>query len=460
MSRVVVKISGAAGSERIELSEPHKNPKPLAPPTILGVTTTTREIDDLRNKGAALGVVSDAGTCLIDALRTQLDVDDAIKDMLGSRSTYPLYLEFGMGAWEAERLPWESLHDASKQFLAIHNSYWPIARRVEYWTTSAVSRSPARGSGGEALLKILAVIAPVKKNTYDRSAFDEWDAVEKVIHHVNGKSSPEIAVEFRVLVADTAVEAHINAKKLANVSVKLLGDKADITDELRNYEPQVVHVFGDGVASGGGHIELADTYDIVGGKTMGSISLDANDLTAEASSSRIPVWAVVLNCCQTSANPGTAASFAYELITEWIPTSVGMGESIDAEDCHVFAGALYPDLIDLAERELPSGPGSANEIEWAPVLWHGRRSMRERTRAGRRDYDAERTDKAWTLPCLYVYPDEFSLERPTLNTSGQTQAQTIGQTAAVLRGVPGMPREMLDDLRDERNAILARLPHA
>jgi hypothetical protein len=210
----------------------------------------------------------------------------------------------------------------------------------------------------------------------------------------------------------------------------------------------VVHVFGHGVASGGGHIELADTHDIVLGNTVGSISLDANDLTSEASYSKLPIWAVVLDCCQTSANPGTAALFAYDLITEWIPVSVGMAESIDAADSHVFAGSLYSDLIDLAENALPSSPGSANDVEWAPVLWHSRCSMRERTRASRSNYDAEKTDKAWTLPCLYVYPDVFSLERPTLNTAGQTQAQTTGQTTAVLRGVPGMPREILDDLRD------------
>jgi hypothetical protein len=255
------------------------------------------------------------------------------------------------------------------------------------------------------------------------------------------------------------VEAHIKSKKLANVAVQLLSKKEKITDQLRNYEPQVVHVFGHGVASGGGHIELANTHDIVKGNTVGSISLDANDLTSEASNSKIPIWAVVLNCCQTSANSGTSASFAYELITEWIPVSVGMGESIDAADSHVVAGALYSDLIDLAESELPSGPGFAKDVEWAPVLWHSRRSMRERTRAGQKEYVAEKTDKAWTLPCLYVYPADFSLKRPTLNTAGQTQAQTTDQTTAVLRGVPGMPREVLDELRDETNFLLTRLSH-
>ena len=330
------------------------------------MTISIPVIDALRNGAAVLGVVSDAGNCLMDAIRNQPDVEDAVKDMLKAVSTYPLYLELGTGAWEAERLPWESLHDTAKQFLAVHNSYWPVARRVEYWKTSAVPRSP-RGPGGQLLLKILAVIAPAPQNAHDRSAFDEWDALEKVIQHINGKPAPEIEVEFQVLVADTAVETHINNKKLANVTVQPLTKKAKITDELRNYEPQVVHVFGHGVASGGGHIELADTHDIGLGNTVGSISLDANDLTSKASNSKIPIWAVVLNCCQTSANPGTSASFAHDLITEWIPVSVGVGESIDAADSHVVAGTLYSDLIDLSETELPPARGS-------PTLWSGPRS--------------------------------------------------------------------------------------
>lgn len=459
MPRVVVKISGAAGSERIELLEPRKNPKPLGPPSTLGVTIQTPEIDAFRNNGAVLGVVSDAGDCLMAASRKQADVDDAIDDMLRAVSSYPLYLELGTGAWEAERLPWESLHDAAKQFLAIHNNYWPIARRVEYWTTSAVTRSPARGAKGQDLIKILAVIAPAKKDASDRSAFDEWDALEKVIHHVNGKASPQLGVEIRVLVADDDVRKHIDGKNLPNVAVDLLGKVTDITDRLRNDEPQVVHIFGHGVASGGGHVELANTQDIGLGHTVGSLSIDANDLTSEASASSIPIWAVVLDCCQTAANPGTAASFAHDLITEWIPVSVGMGEEIDAADSHAFAGAVYAELIDLAESQLPPGTGSVNPIEWAPVLWRSRRSLRERTRAGRSNYDAERTEKAWTLPCLYVYPTDFGLERPTRNTTARTQAQSVGQTTAILRAVPGMPRDILDELRDETSFLLASLHH-
>ena len=73
-------------------------------------------------------MVSDAGDCLMTGVRSQPDVDDALHDMLRSTSTYPLYLEVGTGAWESERLPWESLHDGSRQFLSIRSGKWPIAR--------------------------------------------------------------------------------------------------------------------------------------------------------------------------------------------------------------------------------------------------------------------------------------------------------------------------------------------
>jgi hypothetical protein len=245
-----------------------------------------------------------------------------------------------------------------------------------------------------------------------------------------------------VLVADSALEAHINHQSHSNVEVRLLGQRADITSALKNDRPQVVHIYGHGVAAGGGYVELADTHDIGGNRKTGSIMLEANHLTAE----KVPVWGVVLNSCETSANPGTASSFAHDLITKWIPWSVGMGEALDASDCQALAGALYPALIDLAEAALPAPGGAAKVVEWSTVVWSGRYSMRERTRARRTDYDAERTDKPWTLPCLYVYPADFLLERPTLNTTAQAAAQAMADTAAVLTTVPGMPGQVRGEL--------------
>lgn len=454
MGRVVVKLSGTAKSERVELLEPRTNPRPQGPPTALGVTSQTPQIDDLRNATPALGLVSDAGDCLMAALRLQADVDGAIQSMLAQTSLSPLYLELGVDSWEAELLPWEALHDARQKFLAVDKDLWPVARRVEWWQTSPVSRTPKRAKGGLAVIKVLAVIAPAKTDDHDTNAHDEWDALEKALTHLAGKSSPQVGIEFRVLVADDDVKSYIDAKGLNDVTVAILDQKDTILAEVRNYAPHVIHVYGHGVASGGGHIELADSDDIEDDQGAASISIDADDLLGEARSSLVPVWLVVLNCCKTSANPGSAWSFAHDLISEHIPLAVGMGEKVDAVDCHTFAGALYPELIDRVERALAANSGAGGAVEWAPMLRLPRHALRERTRGGLSPYDAEKTYKPWTFPGLYAYPADFTLVPPTLNSGAQAQAQTGGQAAATLRGTPGTPPAVAEAI-EARSAAMS-----
>lgn len=462
MARVVVRVFGAsAGAEQIELLEPLVRARPLRPPAALGVTDQTPSIADLRNQGPTAGVVSAAGDELMAALNAQEDVKQALASTLGNPASCPIYLEFCTGAEQAERLPWEALHDrsgAAAQFLAMQD-YWPIARRAEDQQALPVYRAPAQGSGSSPpLLKVLAVIAPARANLQDKKGEEEWDALHAALHHLAAKPNPGIDLEIRVMVADTHVESHIRSTAPA-VTVVTIPDKRAILDEIKNYQPHVLHVFTHGSTIGGSHIKLAHTYDIQSSlrqnKEIASIKIDASEIRAQVRSTSVPMWLTVLNCCETAVGVAGGFSFAFDLISPEIPAAIGMAERIDAREGHAFTKILYPDLIDKAERDLPTGGTPYTAVEWAPLLWFARQSICESVTQGSSAYLDTDTNKEWTFPVLYVYPAEFRLQRPIAAPSQQAQAQVVAQAQSVIRGTPYMPSAVIDDLQRELESLSA-----
>ena len=228
-------------------------------------------------------------------------------------------------------------------------------------------------------------------------------------------------MEILALLADTALETHIKAKKLSNVSTKIIASKSTITD-ASGITSQNVHVFGNGAVSGGGHVELADSYDIVGGKTVGSIHLDANDLTAETTleDSRLVDHVELLPDLGQRRRLGV-----FRLRPDH------RMDSACAWNGRVDRRGRLPRVrvLSLFGRGRPGGTGTPlrarlHEHRGMGAGGLARPLLDARTHgAGRQSYDAEKTEKAWTLPCLYVYPEEFQLSRPTISKSGQTRGE-------------------------------------
>jgi hypothetical protein len=457
MSRVVVGVFGSSSGPEIKLLTPLIRPRPLKPTAKLEVTTSTQTIQDLRtNKRPTPDIVSNAGDELMKALNSQDDVKDALTTMLRASTLYPLYLQFGTGANEAERLPWEALHDrsgAKPRFLAL-GDLLPIVRQAEYCLSQPVYRGPERGQGSSPpLLKVLAVIAPPKANSYDAKSQHEWDALHAALDHLAAKKNPGIGIEFRVMAADTALQQHIRSVA-PEVTVVMIPDKRAVLDEIKNYQPQILHIFTHGSTSGGSHLQLAHTYDIQESQGAANITIEPEDILAEVRSISVPMWLTVLNCCETGVGVDQGFSFAFELISPDIPAALGMAERIDAAECHAFTKALYPELIDLAERNLPQAGTPYTVVEWASLLWRPRRSVCESITRGSASYADAMSHKQWTFPILYVLPDEFRLQRPIPSPDQEAQRETVSQAEAQFRGTPGMPREVINNVRHELQAIL------
>lgn len=463
MSRVVVRVSGtSAGNEFFELIEPRTRARPQQPPAVLTVGPATADIQTLRNaSGAAADVVTRAGKTLMSALNGQADVAQALTAMLGSTTPYPLYLEFTTGAAGAEQLPWEALHDTSGAnvgFLALEDR-WPVARRADYGPHQPVVRSPDPGQGSSPpLLRVLAVIAPARNGPNDPKAADEWDALYQGIRsHLAARKRPAVDVEFQLVVADANLR-NAALKGTTGVSVVMASDKLAVLAEIRNYQPHVIHVFTHGSNVGGSHVKLASTHDALVAKGAASISIDASEIQAEVRATKGPAWLALLNCCETAVGVGQGFSFVFDLISPDIPLSVGMAERVEAAECHAFTRTLYPELIDLVERELPSPGTPYGVVEWAPLLWRPRRSVGESVSKSF-NYGAAKDNKPWTFPVLYAFPDEFRLQRPVAGPAQQSRAQTVAQAQAVLRGAPGMPPQVVDGLWSQyQNVVMATVP--
>ena len=222
--------------ERFELLEPPQKSKPLGPPSTLGVTSATTEIDALRNGGATPDVVSDAGDCLMAAVRNQPDVNDAIHDMLRAVSTHPLYLELGTGAGKASGSPGSRSTTPRSSSWAYASS--SLADREEGRATGTPPRcrGPRSRAGRRARpsSRSFAVIAPARKHPHDRKR------VRRVGRRGEGRPSRRRQVDAGESRSRSAPSSRTPARsrptsipraRAVNVSVKLLASKADITDE-------------------------------------------------------------------------------------------------------------------------------------------------------------------------------------------------------------------------------------
>ena len=120
----------------------------------------------------------------------------------------------------------------------------------------------------------------------------------------------------------------------------------------------------------------------------------------------------MLNCCEgAGAGPEPdSQSLALSLALEGIaPAVVGMREPVVSDTANLLTKALYTKLLtDLAARIDAAGQ-SPQPVDW-PHLVVAARDRLARTRHGLLLSQAAASTKEWTLPVIYVRPDEFNLQ--------------------------------------------------
>ena len=379
----------------------------------------------LRGGALANGELLAAGQALMKDLMGNTAIREALRYALRGNvpEVRPIYFTYFSPT--AEALPWEVLyHDAAtycqkdpgwpraiQDFLALdEGARWPIGRIVRH----KKSKRPVRRTylGPLRVSIVLGADRAADRNFPDGSG--EWDAI------FGSLLKSKEPVQLQVLFCDEAVEAAVaqargktGARIQLDPSTGYLIDEKDFREKLKEFRPQVLHLFCHGrVDSGAGKMILANRIDW-GGRWPGSIEVGAEWL-AGIDALQNDVWIVVLNCCQGAAPPDGERSLAWHLVQYGIPAAVAMREKVDIRTANEFSAAFYESLweeVGRAAKRADAAADSTTEMEWAVLLSAVRRHLLDKADPAPNRKGSARV-REWYLPSLYVRPEEFILSKP------------------------------------------------
>jgi hypothetical protein len=334
-----------------------------------------------------------AGEFLFQKLSAHHPVEKAITLALAIiQDMAPIFIHVVDGN-EAESWPWEILCNNQVSFLAL-DPRWPIGRIA----SSAVSLSNSHIFDSELRLMVILAAAQV-------DATPEWQALYQAV-----AASP-LNIRLRVLVCQDNLKTAIEALNKPGISVDFLPiDINVLLQEIGDFAPNILHFFCHGSTVNGPHLQLASRNDWLGNKAMGSVTINAQEL------SQVPniiqfVWLVTLNCCQGAAMVEDASSLARSLVSKGIPAVIGMRETVTSNDANLFCRSLYASIMKELQACLNSGK-SRTQIEWAKTLLEPRKRLAQHHGSGAPLTSAAAKTKQWTLPIIYVRPEPFELEIP------------------------------------------------
>jgi hypothetical protein len=307
---------------------------------------------------------------------------------IASGGRCPLFIHLDVDG-EADRIPWEILCAPGGIFLGLEPR-WSVARVVD-------STVPSPGTVAfQPPLRIAALLSCL-----DIPAAEEWAALIEAVDQ-----SP-MPVEILALVGEPDLEQQIADEGRPGVHV--LGIPGPEDDEmLRNlvvtFKPHILHFFCHGSILGGAHLELATPTDWISEATVSSLFLEPNQVAALGDPFERP-WLAVLNCCQGAAAEGEIHSLASDLVyAGGFPAVVGMREPIASDDASQFSGWFYPALLDAVDG---IAGGASGTLDWSGLLVEPRRRLIQRRGGVFSAAAAERHE--WTLPVLYLRPEEFQV---------------------------------------------------
>lgn len=391
-----------------------------------------------------LDVVRAAGARLFEGLSEHEDIRDALIQALGvahdGRS--PLLVELRMGG-DAERIPWEAICTLDGQFLAL-DARWSVGRIVGSRVAAAATRSFRPPLRVVAFLSCLGV-----------PAFGEWAGLAAAVDN-----SP-VAVELLVLAGEPDLEQAIADEQRPNVEVTGLPgihDFENLRRRISEFRPDVLHFFCHGSTRDGPHLDLGTQSDWRRETTLSSLTLECEQI-GQFCDPIVRPWLAVLNCCEGAATTGEIHSLARDLVYEvGLPAVIGMREPIRGEDATSFSASFYPALFDAVARLSSEGPAP---VDWPSLLVGPRQALA--SRPGQPFSASAARRREWTLPVLYVHPDEFRLgpapaDQPVTDASETPESRLV--LLEVLRALrvsaaPTSPTDYVETL-DRRIAELER----
>ena len=458
MNRIVIQLSNSVTPS----GEPFTSIS-LEEPSVFGsqVLALPCQVNDAvfeaLNAGGQLNgrSVKQAGDRLFQALNVHPHIrqylQTALQTAVGSR--YPVFIEIATSASGAEAFPWEALCSPEGHFLGLDDR-WALARMVQPQTSIAplfyTLTPPIRIA---AVLSCLGI-----------SAAGELAALREAIQSVGADQAEVLVIaseEQLILDLQTEME-HGTAPEVVSVDV-VPAELSALQSRIADFAPHVLHFFCHGSLQGTPHVALALKSDWEAANPTSGLLAEAADFHRfrhrfRQPSDQLP-WLVVLNCCE-GAGVDTAVDFqslALSLALEGIaPAVVGMRQPVVSETANLLTKALYTKLLaDLGDCVHASSK-SPRMVDWAHVVVAARDKL-ARTRQGLVLSEAAACTKEWTLPVVYVRPEEFKLQVGKALADEATQRAVLLQIEALQELLGKLPPDQADDLKAEAAARIAQL---
>jgi hypothetical protein len=322
-------------------------------------------------------------------------LNEALGANLGERA--PVFVKLRT-AGHAEELPWETLCSPRGNFLGL-DERWSLARIVEPTRRGAplFEMTPP--------IRIVAVLSCL-----DVPAFGELTALRDAISGSGMANDTELLVfASEDDIYDAIMQERASTRPPPEIfDVRFVPtDLDELCDDIKAFKPHILHFFCHGSKSDAS-IEVATKRSWHTNPVRGLLSVGARQFEGfRASKADVP-WLITLNCCE-SAGVDTSTinsrSLALDLVYCGLaPAVIGMREAITPSSANVFTKRFYRQLLNDLADPLTRGARCA-DVDWARIIATAREAVALRSCSSLAE--ASRSTKQWTMPVLYVRPQEF-----------------------------------------------------
>lgn len=397
MNRIVVQLSNSKGPDGQPSVSLSLMPKDVDSEEVLFSCSAAEDVFLATTKQVIdADSIRLAGCRLFSAVSMHPEIDLQLKAALANQGVNPVYVWFATKDG-VERLPWEAMWAPSGEALGLDDR-WAIGRMATAKAGASIFHTL------EPPIRIVAVMSCL-----GITAAGELAALRKAL-----KAAPGL-VELLVLASEeqlvVGLQAEIDAGTAPGVHVEVIpSDLAVLQQKVKDFRPHVLHFFCHGSAAGGPHIQLAVKSDWEAAQPSGGLTAEAGQFR-DFKRDGDDLWIIVLNCCE-GATPGPNAdsqSLALALIREGhAPAVIAMREPVVNLVAESLTSSLYSKLLsDLVERL--KAPGAPKPLDWARMIVAARDKL-ARSHDDMLLSQAAASTKEWTLPVVYVSPDEFHVQ--------------------------------------------------
>jgi hypothetical protein len=345
--------------------------------------------------------VKAAGVRLFEALMAHPDIEPrlrlALKTDDDSRCPISIDIATRLGA---EALPWEAMCSPDGKYLGL-DERWALARIVKSRTEMALFYTLTPPIKIAAVLSCLGI-----------PAAGELEALRAAIQQAGPHN-----VELLVVAGEEQLVVQLRAELAAGTcpEVARVEPMPDDLDGLRRmiseFGPHLLHFFCHGSLEGSPHIAIATTNDWRDGQGISSITAEADEFGGFTRRTDDLPWLIVLNCCEGAGvtRVGNSQSLALSLVLNGTAAAaVGLREPVHRSTANKVTAALYGKFLSDLSARIDKPTDSPQPLDWPRLLVAARDRLASVPGKPRSVTAASR--KEWTMPAIYVRPENFMLQ--------------------------------------------------